>query len=493
MGTMQGRLRRVFSEILVAACATTTAAGVAVGCGGGTDGGASSSSGGSSSGGDGPTPDFTSLCDVENVASLLAGLRASPEIDGAVMRTEHAFPLLESAGGNEGGVVNPDEPADGWKATSGETVGALCSKASNQAACLATVEGFRVLPPTREECTARFPVTPYTGMTCGVTYILYTRGDEIGVAVTDDETRALIGTFDTVHEAFWAASKAGYQRSCASNGGERSTYRTRAGGHDLTLLEYQNCGPELARVVVHVDAAGNVSVLSREVLPDKPPCAVAGRRPDGLCVDEITTRGGANAVGEHLAAMATLEAASVVAFRRLYRRLQELGAPRELLDRIRKAARDEIRHARAVGALARAYGVAPRAPRIERTTDAPTLLAIGLENAREGQVRETFGALVAHVQAARARDANVRAVMATIAEEETQHAELSWDIAEWIESRLGDEDRARLARVRREAFDGLARELGSGLGADVEDALGMPAPAEARRLLDALGPTLLAA
>ena len=134
--------------------------------------------------------------------------------------------------------------------------------------------------------------------------------------------------------------------------------------------------------------------------------------------------------------MASLEAASVTAFRRLHRQLEAFGAPRELLARVRKAAKDEIRHARTTGALARKYGATPRAPRIAPTSESPSLFAVALENAREGCVRETYGALVAHLQTTRAADPEVRACMAVIADEETEHAALSWDVAAWLESRV---------------------------------------------------------
>ena len=191
--------------------------------------------------------------------------------------------------------------------------------------------------------------------------------------------------------------------------------------------------------------------------------------------------------------MATLEAASVTAFRRLHRQLAAYGAPRELLARIRTAARDEIRHARATTALARKYGVTPAAPHIDAEGAAPSLLAIAIENAREGCVRETYGALVAQRQMKRAEDDDVREVMIAIADEETEHAALSWDIAAWIGTQLAETDRARLVAERREAFTMLAIELTSGVDADVQKVSGVPNSREALRMLEGLGPMMLAA
>jgi hypothetical protein len=183
----------------------------------------------------------------------------------------------------------------------------------------------------------------------------------------------------------------------------------------------------------------------------------------------------------------------VTAFRRLRRQLKAFGAPSELLARITKAVKDEIRHARATRLLARKYGVTPSAPQIGPCEESPSLFAIGLENAREGCVRETYGALVAHLQTTRAADADVRACMAAIADEETEHAALSWDIAAWIESQLGEAERTALANERRAAFATLARELAEPVDACVARASGIPEAPDAVRMLEGLGPMMLAA
>lgn len=493
------RLRRAFADVLTAVLATSAGAmAVAggVGCGGSTAGteGGGTSNGGTSNGG---VLGYTSMCDDIPGKSFLQGLRASPELDGAVSRSESAF--VRQSQDNPGGNITPaiDEQGDAWQATEHERVGTLCASATDQAACLDKVKGYRVLPSTREACLAQFPGGGYSSNVCNASYILYTRGDEIGVARNTDEIRALAGTFDTLEEAMWVATNAGYERTCGPRieGAVESRYRrTDDGGWELTLLEAPNCGKEQYTVVVHVDYAGNLTVVSKERLPEKPSCAMAGRRPEGLRLDSMLAQGAdEDAIGRHFAAMATLEAASVTAFRRLHRQLAAFGAPRELLDRIRTAARDEIRHARATTALARKYGVTPAAPQISACNEAASLFTIALENAREGCVRETFGALVAHLQTSRAGDADVRATMAEIAGEETEHAALSWDIATWIEAQLGDDERAVLAKERRDAFVTLASELAAPVDPRVVLASGVPGGREAVRMLEALEPLMLAA
>ena len=434
---------------------------------------------------------YKSICAESPTQSFLRGLSASPAIDGAVYRREDAFSVRDNQGTPGSVVPSPvEDPDDLWAAVDTETVGTPCATASDRAACAAKVAGFRFLPPTREACTAQFG-GGYRGKACGVTYVLYTRGDEIGVAQSDGEVAALMGTFDTLHEALWAARKVG-RPSCGSTRSPDSTYRRlEDGSWQMKLLE-DNCGLRNYEVSVLVDPSGKVTVLNKEDVGEGGGCPVAGRRPDGLCWAPRDGEG-AGAVGEHLAKMAVLEAASVVAFRQLRRELAAFGAPRELLDRIREAAGDEVRHARATKSLAQKYGVTPGRPEIGAPSGERSLLTIALENAREGCVRETYGALMAHVQAARAEDADVRACMRTIAEEETRHAALSLDIAAWVEARLDAEGRRAVDAARADAVSELARELSRPVDDDLIAACGIPDHLDALELLTSLAPTMLAA
>ncbi|MBL8610002.1 MAG: hypothetical protein JNL38_21885 [Myxococcales bacterium] len=73
--------------------------------------------------------------------------------------------------------------------------------------------------------------------------------------------------------------------------------------------------------------------------------------------------------------------------------------------------------------------------------------------------------------------------MHVIAADETKHAELSWDVAAWIEPRLTPDERAAIARAKAEAVADLATALATPLAADVHDRAGMPSPGEARRMI----------
>jgi hypothetical protein len=178
--------------------------------------------------------------------------------------------------------------------------------------------------------------------------------------------------------------------------------------------------------------------------------------------------------GAWFAAAAHDEAASVKAFVAIARELARHGAPRELVVRAADAALDEVRHARAMAALAREHNASPLAPRF---LDVPArdLLAIALENAVEGCVRETFGVFVAHHQA-RSASARLRPVFARIAEDETRHAQWSWDLDAWLATRLSSAERRRVAAARRAAL----AELGP-VGPRPHG-LGLPSPAVTRRM-----------
>jgi hypothetical protein len=207
-----------------------------------------------------------------------------------------------------------------------------------------------------------------------------------------------------------------------------------------------------------------------------------GRRPAGL-VEPASAE--ARSFGEVLAHMAYLEAAAIDAFLDLATQVEAHGAPASLVARLRQAAGEEIRHARIMGELARARGAEPRPPMVV-ATGARSLLSIALENAREGCVRETWGAACAVAQGERAFDAELRAAMRVIADDELSHAALSWDLAEWLDSRLTAEERAVVAVERERAIEELEHEIDEGVPVAFRKALGMPSREEANVILDAM-------
>jgi hypothetical protein len=208
----------------------------------------------------------------------------------------------------------------------------------------------------------------------------------------------------------------------------------------------------------------------------------SGRRPATLLAEPPPY---VRTVGDVLARAAYLEAASVAAFLDLATQIEGHGAPRALVRSLRRAARDEVRHARDVAALARARGAEPAA--VQLADAGPrSLFAIALENAREGCVRETWGAACAVAQSMRATDLEIRRAMRAIARDELRHAALSWDLAEWIASRLTPNERALVVEERARALVGLEAELQKKPPEAWRAALGLPTRDEAQAILRAM-------
>jgi len=209
----------------------------------------------------------------------------------------------------------------------------------------------------------------------------------------------------------------------------------------------------------------------------QPGCAV-GRRPAGLSgPSTCDTR----AAGSYFADIASLEAASVTAFRIMRDELRAMGAPKKLVRAAARAARDEIRHARATGALARRFGAQPRVPVIA-PIEPRSLEAMAVENAVEGCVRETYGALLATRQAALATDPVVRAAMLRIARDETRHASLSWQVGRWLETRLAPAAKRNVARAKHAAATELIEALANEPDVSFAALAGLPRAAEATHL-----------
>lgn len=216
-----------------------------------------------------------------------------------------------------------------------------------------------------------------------------------------------------------------------------------------------------------------------------------GRRFDGLI--EPKTKHDHDKPGELFAEMAFFEAASVIAYRRLERELQSFDAPGELIARAREARADEARHARTMTRLAKRFG-----GEVQEVEHQPIrrrlLFAFAMENAVEGCVGETFGALVASYQARVAADPEVRAELAIVARDEAKHAALAAEIAAWLAPQLTEAQRAAIARAQADEIAWLRRAAGRANPArELEALAGLPSQKRALGLIDALERRLLPA
>jgi hypothetical protein len=317
----------------------------------------------------------------------------------------------------------------------------------------------------------------------GAPYLLGTRGDRVLTCDDPEQWLAVIGRIEDVDTAaqFLRFKGIEYLMCPVLQVADGFLFETR----EVTDITLENVERGMVRRM-HLSADGNVTSLGAHPFEQKLYIQVMqGRRPPGLL--SIGPR--ADSLGAHFAGAAMHEAASVHAFMILAAELRALGAPSELAERCEVAAMDEIRHAEQMSRLARRFGRDPHGAVI-----APVPLRsasqLALDNAVEGCVHETYAALIALYQARSAEDPAIRAELSTIAEDETRHATLSWDIDRWLRPRLTSGLQASVVRAQRQAVDNLrnARELME--DEDDRRLAGVPSAAHCRQMIDCLAPQL---
>ncbi len=355
--------------------------------------------------------------------------------------------------------------------------GERCSGASDAEACN---DAFDALPLESEFIW-------YSGgfdNTSGHRSLALTRGDEARAITTQAGLLDLLGPIDAPGDAALLAYLDGRQILC-DDGDEVGVDDD---GYVIHTRTGDGCGNDIEEHVLLVRPDGSMEVIQTVLIEKGDATCAAGRLPAGLC----TTRrmaGATDPVGEYLARMAYLEAAAVPAFGQLARELSVHGAPRSMVRAALRSRRDEVRHAKVTARLARRFGGRPTAPTVDRVAPRP-LPEVAADNAAEGCIRETYGALVAHAQARRARDPQLRRALGRIAQEETRHAALSWSLSQWAESRMNAGQRRAVARSTANALEQLESELTQEHHARVHDIAGMPTPDRARSLYRGLAQAL---
>ena len=368
------------------------------------------------------------------------------------------------------------------------TQGVLCATARDAAACQSDVA-----EAADEPNLLWVDARPMFGTIAQ--YVLTTRGDEVRKYQSREELLEFLGPIDSPEDALLLLFYDKYSVPCGAAPAPNATFaglvpasmRQRDDGFEVLFLNQMfSCATNtIERVTLHVAPDGVVSELAREKMTESKGCE--GRLPEGLCSQHVASS--ASALGEHFARMAHLEHASVAAFEVLAQELEEHGAPEELIAWARRSARDEVRHTATTRKLALRFGAQPTAAEVV-SRPLRSLEAIAIENAREGCVRECYGAALGWYQAQSASDPAVAAAMAQIAEDETNHAALAFAVDAWARSRLDEVSRARVAAARTEAVNTLRCELLCPPNATTRDALGLPDPVAARRLCSALEQSL---
>jgi hypothetical protein len=195
-------------------------------------------------------------------------------------------------------------------------------------------------------------------------------------------------------------------------------------------------------------AAGGLGIICTDCL------AGGGRRPRGLRSPKRVAA--KTPSGAYFATMAHEEAASVHAFHRMKQELLRFGAPERLVRAASRATREESSHAKMMKRLATAFG-GVASPALMKKESRRSLEAMAIENAVEGCVNETFGALLMTWQSANTSSKDLRTAFAKIARDETGHAVLSREVAAWAETQLDAQANARVKRARSRAVAKLER------------------------------------
>jgi rubrerythrin len=225
-------------------------------------------------------------------------------------------------------------------------------------------------------------------------------------------------------------------------------------------------------------------------VPNSIQCGVCGvgRFTDGMGLSDDPREDPATFAGWLLRA-ARVESIAAVAFDRLADELAAWGAPESLVRGARESAEDERGHASIMARFAAAEGL--EAPAVAPPAHAPrSLESIALENAAEGCVRETLGAVVMAWQAEHAADPALRAALSRVAEEESRHAAWSWELDAWARSALPPSAARRMDEARAAAIAELTRDMALEPAPELAERGGMPRASAVRAMLAELHATV---
>lgn len=250
----------------------------------------------------------------------------------------------------------------------------------------------------------------------------------------------------------------------------------------------QACSPNTNRLDIQsaIVSTSGESVTVTNIGSTSRSCAIAGRAPDGLSI-ALPDRTRQSGLAKFLLDTALFEAASIPSFLMLAEDLRALDAPTKLVEDALAAAQDEVVHAQKMASLAQNAGASSGSAHVPSRAR-KSLWEVAQENAVEACVRETYGALLAHHQAACATDPEIAETMAGIAEDETRHAALGHRIALWAEDLLSAHERGLLRTLRSQAISTLRADVQIQYEEGVYVKAGVPTPAVALSLIDSLEP-----
>ena len=145
-----------------------------------------------------------------------------------------------------------------WSARFVDSQGTLCGTAKDKAKCEAAVAAVRELGTTCQglAIVPQFaaPEAPSVPQgTCETQYLLYTRGDEVGLVRDTREALAFFGPIDSGEEAAYVARAGGEVVMCGGTGGGAG-YASVAGGYNVATGEVDCEGESRGRIVARCRA-----------------------------------------------------------------------------------------------------------------------------------------------------------------------------------------------------------------------------------------------
>ncbi|MCE9672812.1 ferritin-like domain-containing protein [Myxococcus stipitatus] len=419
--------------------------------------------------------------------SLVSPLALAGCDEGSADLKGYVAPACENGSVAVAGVTAPSAPdyvqlriMYGPTSTAGRlsSSGTPCATATQPATCEAALAALSPEHGFGSPCQAM----------CGDYFLATTKGDEVSAVDSQAALKAFLGTVDTPEEAVLLAISEGYSVSCLEL--EKGAVKA-MGADSFRVIGTRGfaCGEgtSLDQYVLQVASTGEVLEVEHHVLERGEKGCTVGRIPVGLRTDGAVVC--EDVLGRHFAVIAHLEAASIHAFLRLREELALHGADVALQHAALRSALEEVQHTRVSRRLAARHGATAEVPRVEALPPR-SLYEVALDNAVEGCVRETFGALVAHHQALHARDEEVRSAMSRIAEDETRHAELSWEIDRWAAVKLPDAERDAIRAARSRAVQALRAELAEPVDPVLVTQAGLPSAEVAVAMLDSLSQEL---
>lgn len=196
--------------------------------------------------------EYVEACEGGTLA-LAKGFKPEPAVDFIGFRTEQTTPRQVAS--------DPEKTEAVWSASfSGDVFGTLCGGASDKADCEKRVaetnligadcNGVSVVPQVAPQEGA--DMAPPAPGNCIQSYVLYTRGNDIGTVRTADEARALFGAIDSPAEALYLVRLQGGTLSC----GGRAPTATRVTDDGYDVRANNPCGESQ----YHVSKDGTVSL-----------------------------------------------------------------------------------------------------------------------------------------------------------------------------------------------------------------------------------------